>query len=97
MPTKKKGWHHADIIAAVRKRGTNLSRLSLAHGKADSTLRSALHKPRSPSNRIIADFLGVPLHKLWPAWFDVDGNLIASRNEGGTAAGSKSSRNNRAA
>lgn len=96
MPSNA-GWHHADIVAAVRKKGTNLRQLSLAHGKAGCTLRSALLKPRTPSNRIISEFLGVPLHRLWPAWFDANGKLIASRNQGGTAQRGKSSRNRKAA
>jgi Ner family transcriptional regulator len=74
---KNAGWHPADIVAAVRKRGSNLRRLSIANGKAESTLRTALLKPRTPSNRIIAAFIGVPMHELWPRWFDKAGRLIA--------------------
>lgn len=76
FPTKS-GWHHADIVAAVRKRGSNLRQLSIANGKAESTLRAALLKPRTPSNQIIAAFIGVPMHELWPQWFDRAGRLIA--------------------
>lgn len=70
------GWHRADIIAAIHKRGTSLTRLGKKNGLADSTLRAALQSPRPPSNRIIAKFLSVPLHELWPQWFDEDGHLI---------------------
>jgi Ner family transcriptional regulator len=78
------GWHHADIVAAVKKKGSNLSRLSLANGLADSTLRAALQQPRTRSNRIIATFIGVPMHELWPDWFDADGNLKPSRPKAST-------------
>ncbi|MEX0753230.1 MAG: helix-turn-helix domain-containing protein [Xanthobacteraceae bacterium] len=74
------GWHPADIVAAVRKRGTSLRALSRRHGKGDSTLRAALIKPATPSNTIIADFLGVSLHELWPAWFDRAGRRISAAN-----------------
>jgi Ner family transcriptional regulator len=74
------GWHRADIVAALHKRGMSLRRLALQHGRGESTLRSALHVPRSPSNRIIAEFLGVPIHELWPAWFDRHGRLKGPRN-----------------
>ena len=84
MPLKQ-GWHPAQIVAAVRMKGSNLAQLGLANGKADSTLRAALLKPRRPSNKIIADFIGVPLHELWPAWFDVNGALIGSRSDGARA------------
>jgi Ner family transcriptional regulator len=70
------GWHRADIIAAIHKRDTNLSRLSILHDYAESTLRAALQKPRTPANRIIAKFLGVPMHELWPQWFDRSGRLL---------------------
>ena len=72
------GWHRADIIAALHKRGMSLTRLGAKHKLANSTLRTALQKPRTPSNRIIADFLDIPMHQLWPAWFDSEGRLIAA-------------------
>ncbi|WP_092685197.1 helix-turn-helix domain-containing protein [Rhodopseudomonas pseudopalustris] len=71
------GWHRADIVAAFRKRGTSLAEVARKHELCDSALRAALTRPRSPSNRIIANFLEVPLHVLWPRWFDRTGNLIA--------------------
>lgn len=71
-----KGWHRADIVAAIHKRGTSLAGLARDHRLGDSTLRSALSYPRTPSNTIIADFLDVPLHELWPAWFDRRGQLV---------------------
>jgi Ner family transcriptional regulator len=72
MPIPK-NWHRADIVAAIRKRGTNLSALGRANGRADSTLRAALSNPRPPSNRIIAAFLGKTVNEIWPAWFDSEG------------------------
>jgi Ner family transcriptional regulator len=93
----KDGWHRADIIAAIHKRDTTLLELSRAHRLGDSTLRSALHLPRTPANRIIADFLGVPMHVLWPAWFDSSGALKASRPKPATAARRASSPNRTAA
>jgi Ner family transcriptional regulator len=72
---KSKGWHRADIVAAIHKRGTSLAELARDHRLGDATLRAALSYPRTPSNTIIADFLQVPLHELWPAWFDESGRL----------------------
>ncbi|MDC7788017.1 helix-turn-helix domain-containing protein [Rhodoplanes sp. TEM] len=95
------GWHRADIVAAVRKKGSNLAQLSLRHGYCVSALRTSLGYPRTPSNRIIADFIGVPLHELWPQWFDAAGELIGPktrrrrrrpRGEGHTNPPGKSSR-----
>jgi Ner family transcriptional regulator len=72
--------HRAEIIAAIHMRGMSLTRLGERHGLAESTLRAALQKPRTPSNRIIAKFLGVPMHELWPDWFDERGRLITQRD-----------------
>lgn len=70
-----KNTHRADIVAAIHKRGTSLSELARSHGKGESTLRAAMSHPRPPSNRIIAAFLGLEVHELWPAWFDSKGRL----------------------
>lgn len=67
------GWHRADIIAAVHKRGTSLRRLAVKVGFAQSTLRSALFKPHPKANSVVAEFIGVPLNELWPAWYGPDG------------------------
>lgn len=37
-----KGWHPADIIAGLRKKGTSLAALSRESGLASSTLANAL-------------------------------------------------------
>lgn len=64
------GWHPQDIIAAVRKRGTSLQRLGLEHGFERTTFNKALHHRFPRSHAIIAEFLGVPRHELWPHWYD---------------------------
>lgn len=78
MRFAKSGWHRADIIAAVHKKDTSLRALALGRGLSESALRAALQRPRTPSNRIIAEFLGVPMHVLWPQWFDAEGRLTSS-------------------
>lgn len=66
-------WHNADIVAAVRKAGSNLRQLSLANGFKASTFRSALHRCHPRANRLIADFIGVRVHEIWPQWFMANG------------------------
>ena len=70
------GWHRAEIVAAVKIRNSSLAELARENNLADSTLRAALSYPRAPSNTIISRFLGIPLHELWPTWFDERGQLI---------------------
>ncbi|MBI6262380.1 helix-turn-helix domain-containing protein, partial [Proteus mirabilis] len=53
MISRKSDWHPADIIAALRKRGT--------------TLANALSRPWPKGEKIIADFLGVAPSEIWPS------------------------------
>ncbi|MEX2126924.1 MAG: helix-turn-helix domain-containing protein [Xanthobacteraceae bacterium] len=96
MPTKS-GWHRADIIAAIHKKGSSLRRLGRDHGLAESTLSAALSQPRTPSNRIIANFLGQPLHALWPQWFRADDALLTSPTKAARRGVRPSSQKRRAA
>lgn len=70
------GWHRADIIAAIHKKNSTLLALGKANGLGSSTCRASLMKPSPRANRIIADFIGVPVHQLWPLWFDQQGNRL---------------------
>lgn len=72
--------HRADIVAAIKKRGTNLRKLALSHGFGASTLRAALYKPHPRAQRLIAETIGAPLHEIWPDWFDADGRRISARS-----------------
>jgi len=73
------GWHRADIMAAVRKGGSSLAGIGREAGLARATMVWALVRPHERANRAIAEFLDVPLHDLWPQWFDADGKLISRR------------------
>jgi Ner family transcriptional regulator len=92
----KKGWHRADIVAAVHKRGTSLAQLARDNGLGDSTLRNALTYPRRPSNEIVASFLGCSLHELWPHWFDASGRLVITRRDAARGGHGRSSQKRRA-
>lgn len=80
MSDKIEGWHRADILAAVRKRGSTLAEIARRAGLARQTLYWAMSAaPRLRANKAIADFLDVPLHELWPQWFDEDGTLFSTQ------------------
>lgn len=63
-------WHRADVVAAVRKRGSSLAAIAKDHGLSRQTLYWALTKPHRRANNAIAAFLDLSLHQLWPQWFD---------------------------
>jgi Ner family transcriptional regulator len=70
------GWHKADIIAGLRKKGTSLAALSRAAGLSSSTLANALVRPWPKGEFLIAEALGVHPSEIWPErYFGADGNL----------------------
>ncbi|EAW1720002.1 transcriptional regulator [Salmonella enterica subsp. indica] len=68
-------WHPADIIAALRKRGTSLAALSRKAGLASATLANALARPWPRGEKLIADALDISPEIIWPSrYFDGEGN-----------------------
>ncbi|MFP1786161.1 helix-turn-helix domain-containing protein [Lonsdalea quercina] len=60
-------WHPADIIAALKKRGTTLAAVSRNAGLASSTLANALTKHWLKGEKLIAEELGVSPEEIWPS------------------------------
>jgi Ner family transcriptional regulator len=52
-------WHQADIIAALRKRGTTLAAVSREAELSSSTLANTLSRPWPKNEWIIANYLEV--------------------------------------
>lgn len=70
-----KGWHSADIKAALEKAGWSVNQLGLAHGyTASSALGQAFQRPYPKAERIIADTIGVHPMVIWPNRYDAQGN-----------------------
>jgi Ner family transcriptional regulator len=62
-------WHRQQILAAVRMKQTTLAALARENGLSRNTMYWALVKPHERANAIIAAFLGVSMHELWPGWY----------------------------
>ncbi|NUU66933.1 DNA-binding transcriptional regulator SfsB [Enterobacteriaceae bacterium BIT-l23] len=60
-------WHSADIIAALRKKGTSLAAVSRSAGLSSSTLANALSRPWPKGERLIAEALGIDPWVIWPS------------------------------
>lgn len=60
-------WHRADVVAALKKIGTSVSKLSRESGLASATLQNTLRAPWPKGERIIADALGVEPQDIWPS------------------------------
>lgn len=66
-------WHPADIVAALRKKGWSLRRLSVYHELRPLTLGRAISVPYPKAERIIADVIGVKPEAIWPSRYDQHG------------------------
>ncbi|WP_159564179.1 helix-turn-helix domain-containing protein [Budvicia diplopodorum] len=60
-------WHTADIIAALRKKGTTLAAVSRLAGLSSSTLANALSRPWPKGESLIADAINVHPSEIWPS------------------------------
>lgn len=67
MDMKFIDWHSADIIAALRKKGTSLAAESRRNGLSSSTLANALTRPWPKGELIIASALETHPWVIWPS------------------------------
>ncbi|MEX2941390.1 helix-turn-helix domain-containing protein [Serratia fonticola] len=66
----EKNWHRADIIAAIRKKGTTLSELSRQAGLHERTLYNVLERHWSKGEKIVSDCIGIPVEEIWPERYE---------------------------
>ncbi|PHM35871.1 sugar fermentation stimulation protein B [Xenorhabdus mauleonii] len=77
MTHTQKDWHPAEIICALRKRGTTLAAVSREAGLSSSTLANTLSRSWPKGEWIIANTLEVHPSEIWPSrYFDQAGQLI---------------------
>lgn len=82
MPVKKEDWHPADIIAALRKKGTTLAAVSRQAGLSSSTLTNALSRPWPKGEWIIADALAIHPSEIWPSrYYDPETSQLIDRKK----------------
>lgn len=67
MDMKLIDWHSADIIAALRKKGTSLAAESRRNGLSSSTQANALTRPWPKGELIIATALETHPWIIWPS------------------------------
>ena len=70
-------WHRADIVSAVRKKGSTLRRLSMESGFAPSTLRASLERLHPRAHEIIARFINASRQEIWPNYYDAKGQKFS--------------------
>lgn len=74
-------WHPADVVAALRKQGWSLRRLSREHGYSPTALANALRDPWPKAEGIIAMAIGTEPQSIWPSRYHQDGTPKSGRGQ----------------
>lgn len=73
----KVDWHKADIIAALRKKGTTMAALSRNVGLSSNTLANTISRPWPKGEYVIASALGIHPAEIWPSrYYDAKDKMI---------------------
>lgn len=75
----RKDWDAPGILAEIKRRGSNLTKLATEAGLKESACRTALVRAFPAADQVISNFLDVPLHVLWPTRYREDGSRIDRR------------------
>jgi Ner family transcriptional regulator len=79
-------WHPEDVKAAIRKKGSTLSDLATRAGVSKQTVSAAIERRASERiDLLIADFLGLKPHQIWPSRYTAKGKRIRLRAPSSTA------------
>jgi Ner family transcriptional regulator len=89
---KKQSWDRYAIQAEIHRRGATLTGLALQAGIGSSSCRVTLSRPVPKADRVIAEFLGIPLHELWPCRYDAAGNRLRVKRKSNSIRGRRKSR-----
>lgn len=76
---KTQSWDAPGILAEIKRRGETLTGLAKANGLSEAACRSSLARAFPAADKVIAEFLQVPLHELWPTRYQDDGTRIDRR------------------
>ena len=66
--------HPADIKAVIQKRG--ITEISRIHGYFSQVFVYCLRYPYRKVERLLSEFLGIPLHVLFPKRWDASGKRL---------------------
>lgn len=77
MP-KTRVWDKHEIKAEIGRKGASMEDIGRIYGISGSMVRMTLIRRRvyTQADQAISDFLGVPLHELWPDRYDDKGHRL---------------------
>jgi Ner family transcriptional regulator len=82
------GMSRNDIIAAIKNAGYTLKGLSELNGLSPAAVSVCLSRPWPKVERIIADAISVPPHRIWPPRYACEGKPI-KRGRKAVSSGTK--------
>lgn len=85
-------WTQGRILGAIRDRKMTLAKLAEAHGRNPGSFGHIWTRPNSINEKIIADFLGVPVEELWPDRYPRNSHRIYDSQKWDSAEGQKALR-----
>lgn len=78
MP-KPGDWNKHEIKAEIVRRGVTMKELGQKYGLSGQIIRMAIGGKRlGTADQAIADFIGVPMHELWPEHYDDKGRRLVT-------------------
>lgn len=86
---KSVNWTSARILCEIRERKMTLAKLAEAHGRNPGSFGHIWKRPNAINEKIIADFIGVPVEQLWPDRYPKDSHRIFDSKKWGSAEGQK--------
>lgn len=78
MPNAR-AWDKHQIKAEIARRGISLCKLGELYGLSRVVIGATLNnrsRPITAADQVISEFIGVPLHHLWPERYDDRGNRL---------------------
>jgi len=66
-------WSPERIRTAIRDKGISQAALARENGLSEAAVRNAILNPGPAAEKVISEFLGVPLQELWPSRYYPDG------------------------
>lgn len=83
----EKIWDKHEIKAEIARKGHTLTSLAASYDMPPQTVRNALIKPSKSGELIIAKFLEMPVHQLFPDRWTKDNKRIYPRYNNKQASG----------
>lgn len=85
-------WTPKRILCEIHERGMTLEKLATRNERNPNSFRLVWKRPNAINERIIAEFIGVPVEQLWPDRYPKDAARIFDSKKWGGVEGQTTNR-----